>query len=530
MKDVVVDKITSKRALSSTSLAHSMSRGTFFGLTANLLRVGTRLVLVPIFISHLGLGGYGIWATLMVIAGYLRFGSGGVKTCFQKYVAEAAEKGDFERANQLLTTGTVAFVAVSSIALVPAAVFPRFLAHLVGIPEQYVSQSAAAITLLAAAYLICDCVAVFESAVLGVHRVDLTQYLSAAVTIFTLAFYLVAFRLGCGLATLVFGMALGEVGYAVCCVWLARRVIPEISLHPRYLTTRVTRELVNFTGSHQLLNLMELFYYGVVPIVLLRELGVEAAGVFAICDRLTRFATMGLEASLVPLLSGSTVVLGFDSPERKQSFLLKAFKMSLVATLLPLVFASAFGPATVLAWTGQANSLFRVGILLVAASALFRSLSRVGMIMYRSIGGISMDNAAQLLRIIILMVVVVLGRTWGFYGALSGLVLAELAGMVLMLEGLFRRLGCFSLRQLLGEATHLSLAVLILIFPAEVMAHAPLPFPAGSRLYLSLRLMVISLFVLALAWPVFVLTNYFSVAERTQIIGMLPWRRATRPA
>jgi len=99
-----------------------MSKGTIFGVLANLVRYGTRLVLIPIIIAHLGLGGYGIWATLLVIAGYLRFGSSGIKGTFQKYVAEAMGKGEFERANQLVTTGTIIFIGISAAVLIPAAI------------------------------------------------------------------------------------------------------------------------------------------------------------------------------------------------------------------------------------------------------------------------------------------------------------------------------------------------------------------------------------------------------------------------
>lgn len=512
------------------SLARSISKGTLFSVFANLVRMGTRLVLVSIFISHLGLGGYGIWATLMVIAGYLRFGSGAVKATFQKYVAEASAKGDFEHANQLLTTGTAIFVAMSAAVLVPVAIFPRYLAHLVGIPEQYMSGSATAITLMAIAYLLSNTLGVFESAVLGVHRVHLMQYFNIAFMIFDLVFYVIVLRLGYGLGALALGLALGEFGYAVCGLLVARCVIPQISLRPKYLSSKVVRELVRFTGSYQLQNLMEMFYVGVVPIVLLREMGAGMVGVFAICDRLTRFATMGLEASFVPLLSGSTMVFSLGSSERMRAFLLKTFKMTLVVTMLPLAFTAAFGPAAVLAWTGQNSSFFALGIAIVALAAFFRSLAKVGMVLYRSTGGAAMDNAAEVLRILILLLVVIFGRRWGFYGALSGLALAELAGMVFMLEAVFRRLGCFSLRRLVAEAARLLVPVLILLVAAEAATHMPLPFRAGSRLFLSLQLAIVSVLMLVLAWPVFSLTGYFSLDERTQITRMLPWRRAATAA
>src|SRR5581483_11856482 len=87
------------------NLAASMGRSTLFGLISNLAQVGTRAVTVPIITHYLGLIGYGMWNIVMTTATYMRFGAVGVKTAFQKYVAESTGTGDYERANKLLSTG-----------------------------------------------------------------------------------------------------------------------------------------------------------------------------------------------------------------------------------------------------------------------------------------------------------------------------------------------------------------------------------------------------------------------------------------
>jgi O-antigen/teichoic acid export membrane protein len=78
---------------SHTALAATMGRSAVFGVIANVVQVGSRLVTVPIVIHHLGLDGYGIWNIIMTTATYMRFGSVGIKAAFQKYVAEATGNG-----------------------------------------------------------------------------------------------------------------------------------------------------------------------------------------------------------------------------------------------------------------------------------------------------------------------------------------------------------------------------------------------------------------------------------------------------
>ena len=111
------------------NLAHTIGRNTVFGVIARVAQVATRLVTIPIVIAHLGLGGYGIWAIIMTSAAYMRFGSVGIKSAFQKYVAEATGNGNYETANQLLSTGCAAMLGLSVAVLIPVAWFSAALAR-----------------------------------------------------------------------------------------------------------------------------------------------------------------------------------------------------------------------------------------------------------------------------------------------------------------------------------------------------------------------------------------------------------------
>ena len=116
------------------NLAHTIGRNTVFGVIARFAQVATRLVTIPIVIAHLGLGGYGIWSIVMTTAAYMRFGSVGIKSAFQKYVAEATGNGDFEMANKLLSTGCAAMLVLSVAVLIPVAWFSTALATAAGVP------------------------------------------------------------------------------------------------------------------------------------------------------------------------------------------------------------------------------------------------------------------------------------------------------------------------------------------------------------------------------------------------------------
>ncbi len=104
---------------SERHLARTIGKNAIFGVAASIVQVGTRFVMVPVVIYHLGIDGYGIWSIIMATARYMRFGSAGLKSAFQKYVAEATANGDFETANKLLSTGSISMLVLSLIGLIP---------------------------------------------------------------------------------------------------------------------------------------------------------------------------------------------------------------------------------------------------------------------------------------------------------------------------------------------------------------------------------------------------------------------------
>ena len=162
------------KALAGGNLAKNIGRSTFFGVVSRVAQVATRLVTVPVVIAHLGLGGYGIWAIIMTTAAYMRFGSIGVKSAFQKYVAEATGNGDYETANRLLSTGCAGMLVLSLAGLLPVAFYSRELARMAGVPPEFLTSTAHSFTMLAIIMMMANVGAVYEAIVMGGHRVDLS--------------------------------------------------------------------------------------------------------------------------------------------------------------------------------------------------------------------------------------------------------------------------------------------------------------------------------------------------------------------
>jgi O-antigen/teichoic acid export membrane protein len=506
-------------------LAAAIGKNTVFGVLASATQVVTRLVTIPIVISHLGLGGYGIWSIIMTAAAYMRFGSVGIKSAFQKYVAEATGNKDYENASRLLSTGCALMFVLSVGGLVPGVIFSRQVANAAGIPVVFVPAAAGAISVLGLIMVLSNVGAAYEAILLGGHRIDLARKFTTFFTMAEAVGIVVVISLGYGLLAMAWVMAISEIGFVCSCYIASKKVLPEIRLQVEYVTKRVLPELVRFAGSYQLVNLLEVLYAAILPFAILRGFGADAAGTYAIVTRLVGSATMLQGAFLLPILSGGTMVYASGSVERMRVLLIKSFKVTLGLTVFPLGFISVFGTDIVYAWTGQEQASLGPVVKLVCLAGLFSGFSTLQLVLYRVSGRAMMDNIRQVLRIVILALIALFARRLGFNGVLSGLAIAELIGMIFMMFALKRTFHSFGAMALIPDALKLIGAATLVVASGAIAIQIPLLGVTNARLAVGLKLGEASLVVLLMVWPALRLTRALTELERSAILSLFLPRR-----
>ena len=494
-------------------LTATVGKNTFYGIIASLFQVGTRFVTVPVIIDHLGLGGYGIWSIIMTAAVYMRFGSAGVKSAFQKYVAEATGNGDYEKASKLLSTGSLVMTILSVIGLIPVVIFSRQLATAAGVPPEFLQDSAWAFSALGMTMVLSNSGAAYEAIVLGAHRIDLARKINSVLTVAEAVAIIAFVHFGMGLFAMACVMAASELIYLSCCYVLAHRVAPKVHVAMPYVTRTVLRELAVYGGSYQLLNILYITYTSVVPIVLLRTYGAGAAGVYAVATRLTQPITMCHNAFLMPILSGGAMVYALGEAERLRVLLAKSFKVTLALTLLPLALIAIFGPDMVRAWTGRADASFHFAIWLVSLVILFQSFSTMALVLYRAAGGAVMDTVFQVIRLAAFVPVLFIPNMVGFEGILGWMAATEFLGMVLMFIGLAKTFHVFDVKLLMSDTFRLMLATGGIVAFAALAAYACPAMVSGERMLAAMKVVVVCLATLVSAYPALSLTGAVSGTE-----------------
>ena len=507
-------------------MAATIGKNAIFGVVASVVQIATRFIMIPVVLHYLGLGGYGIWSIIMVTAAYMRFGSAGIKSAFQKYVAEATATGDYETANKLLSTGSISILILSSAALIPAVLFSQQLARMAGVPAEFVVSAAASIAVLAVTYTIANFGAAFEAIVMGGQRIDLTRKVNTVLSICEAVVIIALLHAGFGLLAMTFVMGASELIYILACYWMSHRVVPQMHISVTYFTKAAFRELIRFAGSYQLVNVLEMVYGSVVPIVILRFFGADAVGIASLAQRLVAAAIIAQDALIIPILSGASVVFASGSKETLRLFLGKSFKVTLAAALPPLAFVSAFGAAMIYAWTGQADPKLSLAVSLIALAALLNALSLLQLVLYRASGRAMLDNIRQVLRIIAILIVAFFARSLGFQGVLAGMAAAQMVGVVFMFVVMAKTFHAFSAKILTEDTLRIVAGTALVIGAGALAGMIPIQLHEPERMIAFVKLAKIGIGCLIMAWPALLITKVVSRSERRAILdSLIPGRR-----
>src|SRR5580704_9499066 len=83
----------------------SISVNVMITMVARLVYMVTRFFVPPFILARVSMEAYGLWATAFILVSYVGISTMGLSAVYSKYVAEYSARGEYKRANQLLSTG-----------------------------------------------------------------------------------------------------------------------------------------------------------------------------------------------------------------------------------------------------------------------------------------------------------------------------------------------------------------------------------------------------------------------------------------
>jgi O-antigen/teichoic acid export membrane protein len=426
-----------------------------------------------------------------------------------------------------LSTGCGAMLVLSVVGLVPVCFYSGTLARLAGVPTAFLKPTSNSISVLAIIMMLSNVGAVFEAILMGGHRIDVARRFGTGFIVAEAIAIVTLLHFGHGLFAMASVMGASEVGFVLCCFLASRKVMPQIHIAAKHMTTAVFGELARFAGSYQLVSVLQVLYAAILPVTILHAFGADYSGVYALSLRMISPAQMLEDAFLLSILSGGSMVYASGATGRMQNLLHKSFKVTFVFAFIPMAFIACFGPTIVFAWTGQNSPEFHRSLILVSVAGVFQAISILGLVLYRISGRALLDNIRQVLVIATLFVATIFAHTLGFHGVLVGLAFAEMLGMLFMIYAVAKTFHLFRPRTLLADAVKALAATVAIIVVGVVASHIPLPI-AGLRTIAWARLAVVFAACALASVPALLLTRFLSISEARRLFRAVVRPRSTQ--
>lgn len=397
-----------------------------------LLNVGVTLALTPFLVSHLGPAGFGVWSLLGLFLTYVMLIDLGISGAAAKFIGELSLEEDAERMSRLFTSAMALMGILGCGALLLAPLLKHSLVS--GLANFGLIGEDARIFLMgtAAFYsvgLLSNCLLYI---LLGLHRLDVANYVAASVLLIQAVGTVLVLDAGFGLPGLI-GLMVGTSALSIVAYLVAaRKLAPGMHFRWKDLSLETTKKLMSFGIYLQAYALVGVYYFYAGKAVVSLRFPLAAVAAYEVALRLPFLFRQGILTLLGPMMPAVAHLDARSGAQQIKGMLLKALRYSLLLGTPIFVCAAIFAGPIIRLWVGPAfsNSILPLRILSIALGLsvfpdlvwfFLVGLGRQRLAVIFSLGQVIFGAVASY----------ALAALWGLAGVALGVLLTSLLGAFL---------------------------------------------------------------------------------------------------
>jgi O-antigen/teichoic acid export membrane protein len=236
-------------------LGFKVARNTVSNAAGRLWVMAIGFLVTPYLVWKLGDERFGIWAFVMVLVGYFGVFDLGLGVALVKYVAEFHTAGQYKLLNVAVNTAFSAMMLLAGLITGIGLIASGRLLHLFKISPQNYSEARFAFVGALLVLLGQACLAVFQSVLNGLQRMDWFNLIAMITAIPNAAGVLFILHHGYGLRGLTINNAMTFVLSGLLTVVFVNRACPEYHFNPFKGDRTMLRKLLSFGGQMQITNI-----------------------------------------------------------------------------------------------------------------------------------------------------------------------------------------------------------------------------------------------------------------------------------
>ena len=266
-------------------------RNTVTNYLGVVTRIGTGLVLFRLLFQHLSHDQFGYYSLLWSVFGYAILLDFGLGVAVQKAVAEKSATGDVAGLNRLVATVAWSFAAMGIGLFLVAYLARPFFLDWIKINPADRAEFGAAYLVFMGALAVNFPLALFPEILRGVQRLDLVNWAIMGSLFTNLAVMAFALLSRWSFPVIVLISVSTTICHEIVTLFISRRVLPTLSLHPRHFHFPAVRGVMGFSLVAYLITCTNLLILktdqtviGVsigVGFVALYQLGYKASEIFS---------------------------------------------------------------------------------------------------------------------------------------------------------------------------------------------------------------------------------------------------------
>lgn len=322
------------------------------GVLQTLVSTVITIISIPLFISELGLEGYGIFATLSVLGNINIFANLGLSTTLRKFLAS---QGKSEESNIDII---VSFGVISALALLISAFLYLFsdqiILNVLAVPSNKFHSAEQLFLYLVFSNLLLLLGQIFEAILDSQERIEITSVLRMLNNILYWGLIILALSLGYGLESVGFSIVIASIVWFSVLGLSARRIWGSLRCDITWDKLLIQlRKQVGFSSKVYMAGIVTIMGEPVIKILISNFLGIATVGFYEIGSRIRSYLASFLQKLVYPLFP----ILAKEKSLRKNAKMVITMELKILLVVLPIIICvTLLSEDFIGIWTRQSNS------------------------------------------------------------------------------------------------------------------------------------------------------------------------------
>jgi O-antigen/teichoic acid export membrane protein len=413
--------------MTSMDMPERFGRNTLSSFALSLVTIVVALVATPVLTQHLGHEEYGIWVLVASIVGYLELLELGLAGATVTFIGRHHAAGDHKALEQTINTSFFTLGVLGLAALVVAAVVAVILPSLVHVSPGLVTTTRALVIVLGIDIAASIPMDTFGGGLVALHRFEMLNATLITVIIARAVAWILVLATGGGLLELgIVTVALGLIGQVSRYI-LFKRLVPEMSIHPRHVDREVLRMMARPAGWFALGGFVQNFrdYARILILGIVRN--IATAGVFAVGENLSLLGSKAQGPATQQFFPHAARLTGRNDRDGLRLAVITGCRIATGTTIPFCLVVAVLARPAIIAWVGVSYVAAAPAATLLACAFAVDSIATIPRQM---LSGTGEQRLPALVSVGGAVVEVSLIAILGYYYGITGVGVAALIAVV----------------------------------------------------------------------------------------------------